>query len=248
MKYLLILLLSISLCNAGTIDPNTSDSKYLEYGSKHECVVQVDCISDSNQQYKGSGVVINKRWVLTAAHVIIDTKSVYIIYNNKKIKVIATAYPEKFHKNEFGVGDIALCYLDENINLNFYPELYTKDDEVGKVCGLAGYGFTGTFITGAKKYDGLKRAGSNIIDEIDKEFLVCSNYRSKKTELEFLICSGDSGGGLFIDKKLAGIHSCIWSNDGKLDSDYGDFSGHTRIMVYKSWIRNTITKIEKAVK
>ena len=55
-------------------------------------------------------------------------------------------------------------------------------------------------------------------------------------KLEFLISHGDSGGGLFINGKLAGIHSFVSASDKKADSSYGDQSGHTRISTYKRWI------------
>jgi hypothetical protein len=57
-----------------------------------------------------------------------------------------------------------------------------------------------------------------------------------KTSLEFLIASGDSGGGLFIDGKLAGINSCIMAVNGSPKSDYRTESGHTRISINLDWI------------
>jgi hypothetical protein len=63
-----------------------------------------------------------------------------------------------------------------------------------------------------------------------------------KTELEFLIASGDSGGGLFIDNKLAGINSCVMAVDKKPDSTYNDESGHTRISKFIGWIKENIEK------
>ena len=107
---------------------------------------------------------------------------------------------------------------------------------------MAGLGFTGTFNTGIERADGKKRAGSNFIDRIERKILICSpSKRNEKiTELEYLIGSGDSGGGLFISNKLAGINSCVISSDKKTDSSYGDRSGHTRISVFKDWIIKTI--------
>jgi hypothetical protein len=94
--------------------------------------------------------------------------------------------------------------------------------------------------------DGKKRGGSNIIDKIDRELLVCTPSRAyNKTELEFLIGSGDSGGGLFIDGKLAGINSCVMATDGKPNSTYSDESGHTRISKYINWIETTINNHDK---
>jgi hypothetical protein len=70
---------------------------------------------------------------------------------------------------------------------------------------------------------------------------MCDASRSdKESRLEFLISHGDSGGGLFINKKLAGINSLVFSSDGKPDSSWRDESGHTRISLFIDWINNTI--------
>ena len=66
-----------------------------------------------------------------------------------------------------------------------------------------------------------------------------SVHTTDKTELEFLISPGDSGGGLFIDQKLAGIHSYVYATDGKSDSDYGDVGCSTRVSDYIEWIDKT---------
>jgi secreted trypsin-like serine protease len=60
--------------------------------------------------------------------------------------------------------------------------------------------------------------------------------------LEFLIASGDSGGGLFIDNKLAGIHSCVMTVGKNPQSKYGEESGHTRISNFIEWIEDNRKK------
>ena len=58
--------------------------------------------------------------------------------------------------------------------------------------------------------------------------------------MEFIICPGDSGGGLFIDKKIAGINSCVIATDGKPNSTYTDEGGHTRISQHLDWIHSVL--------
>ena len=78
--------------------------------------------------------------------------------------------------------------------------------------------------------------------------IVCSVQGTKsQTSLEYLIGHGDSGGGLFIDKKLAGIHSCIYTGDGKLDSSYKDYSAHTRVSLHKPWIDLIVNGYEEII-
>lgn len=251
--FYLIILSSVAI--AGTIDPSNSDDKYIQYGEKHACVLPIEGIVKLNIQnsdgtktvsakYTASCVAISDRWVITAAHVIKDTDSRFVINGSERIEVLIGIIPADFDDNAFGKKDIALCYLSKSLNLNFYPELYHGNDEVGKISSQAGYGATGTFHTGMSKNDGKKRAGSNIVDDIESDLLICSVHKTPKTSLEFLICKGDSGGGLFIDQKLAGIHSCVFSDDGNPNSDHGDTSGHTRISVFHKWIKETIKEIE----
>ena len=109
---------------------------------------------------------------------------------------------------------------------------------------MAGWGLTGTFNTGIERSDDKRRGGSNFVDGIERNVLMCSPSRrhEKSTELEYLICSGDSGGGLFINGKLAGIHSSVVAVDGKPNSTYGDESCHTRVSTYANWIKTTLSE------
>ena len=63
--------------------------------------------------------------------------------------------------------------------------------------------------------------------------------------LEYLIGSGDSGGGLFIDvggvTKLVGVHSFLASLPDPLDTtgpngDYGDLAGVVSVQSFGNWI------------
>jgi hypothetical protein len=234
------------LTYAGTIDPNTPDSKYIEYGSKFKCILKL-CGKDVNNKYFcASAVAIKPRWILTAAHIGQGCKSCIVHIEEKPICVEKIIYHEKYKENVFGEYDLALGYLEKDLGLDFYPELYEKDDEVGKICCMSGFGLGGNFRTGASRFDGHRRAGSNIIEHIDRKLLICTPSMRHKTSLEFIICSGDSGGGLFIDNKLAGINSCVIAADGKPDSTYGDESGHTRVSLYIDWIKRNISEEEGA--
>lgn len=242
LSLILIFLFPISLLG-GTIDPNTSDDKYVQYGSKFKCVGKINCF-DGKNMYGGSVVVIDPHWVVTAAHVVENCHSWTVLVEDKKYNLKKMILHPEYKSEIYGYHDIALGYSEEEIKLDFYPSLYVKNDEVGRLCCISGLGFTGTFSTGLSKHDGKKRAGSNYIDKIDRGVLICSPSRRGQdyTELEFLICSGDSGGGLFIDEKLAGINSSVVGYDGKSDSTYGDESCHTRVSSYVPWINKTIGK------
>jgi len=249
---LVILLGLLGFVHAGTIDPTVEDSKYIEYGNQHECVVQIGG-EYSDQSKKGqkigflaSAVIIKPRIALTAAHVVKNGRKMYIIINERKIDILFAVMLKAYDQNKVGPFDIAICYLKESSELDFYPKLYEKNDEVGKVCSIAGYGITGNHRQGAKIHDGKKRAGSNHVDELFNGMLVCSLNSRPYTSLEFLIAHGDSGGGLFIDQKLAGINSTIMTHKGGiLNSDIQDQSCHTRISIHKPWIDFIVEEIYK---
>jgi hypothetical protein len=254
MKYLIaILLVFAPFCvQAGTIDPTVPDSKYVEYGEKYGCVLPLAGILGDklNTQFKASCVVISEYYILTAAHVVADSISQHVIHKGKAYPCAIVAVHIDYNSKVMGKNDIAIARLQIPLKLDFYPELYTKQDEKGKICGLAGYGYHGDFNSGysINTFDNKRRAGSNIIDAINDNCLTYSVHTEPQTSLEFLISPGDSGGGLFIDKKIAGINSYVYATDGRSDSDFGDTGCSTRISDYVEWIIKTQAIIEEILK
>lgn len=234
----------------GTIRPGGSDKEHIDYGAKFKCIFRIaGTYTDKPETFVGSCVVIDKNFILTAAHVVDNAETAAIMgYDGKIYEITEIVVHKDFNRKKIEGYDIALCYCPTNIELEYYPPLYEDSDEVGKISCMSGYGFTGNFNTGVavNKYDGKKRAGSNFIDKIEHGMLICSASEKKRTTLEYLICSGDSGGGLFIDKKIAGINSCVMADDGDPNSDFGDESGHTRISMHYDWINKNIEEIRNA--
>lgn len=242
----LFCILLFSFSSAGTIDPNITDKDYIQYGAKFKCVFEISGSYDdqNTKKFCASAVAISPRWVLTAAHVVKESKIVFL-YSPDRLSIInidQVICHEDFEEEKFGVADLALCHTDSDINAEFYAILNTDTDEINKVCSIAGYGQTGTFLTGINTWDGKRRAGHNKIEAIENDLLICSPSLSNKTPLEFLIGSGDSGGGLWISGKLAGINSCVMAVDKNTNSDYGDTSGHTRLSKFTRWIKQNSDK------
>lgn len=231
---------------AGTRDPGVSDKHYLDYGTKFTFVGKLCGVYEDQTAFCASAVVIREKVILTAAHVVQKYKSAKLIINNNEYKINRFIWPKEYNENKFGRNDIAIGYSDEKVKLDSYPELYDKNDELNKSCCISGYGITGTFISGANIVDMRRRAGSNVIEDIQEELLIIKASKPNdrnKTPLEFIIASGDSGGGLFIDSKLAGINSCITGKDSNaMKSNYETESCHTRVSVHREWILSNIDR------
>lgn len=244
---ILALITSMTICSlglyaySGTTDPKIPDEKYIEYAKNFHYVFKLCGTYNDGKLFCASAVVINKNWIITAAHVVKNCR-LCIAHKDDKAYLIDEIFIHKdFEEDTVGIADIALLYVKEDIGLEFYPPLYENNDEIGKLCSIAGYGMYGTFLTGITKSDGNIRAGSNIIDNIEKDLLICTpSINERKTELEYIIGSGDSGGGLFIGNHLAGINSCVLASDKNPNSTYGDESCHTRISKFVPWIRKII--------
>lgn len=241
---------------AGTRDPNTPDSKYVEFGKQFPSVVRIkamgkcenpNCpLKEKEHEQFGSGVVIAPHWVITAAHVLKDTREPRVLKDDgTEYRLRHVIIHDEFDDSKIGFHDLALGYTEEDFKLEFYTPLYTDLDELGKPITIAGYGLHGTFSTGAKDSDGKKRGGHNKIDGSQRSVLVCSpSSGSSRMPLEFMIAPGDSGGGMFIGNKLAGINSFLMAEDSQPNGTYGDEAAFTRVSLYAEWVHRNIRQYE----
>lgn len=226
---------------SGTIDPFCRDVEYIHYYTNFDCVVRLEAIDKKGAILNSSAVIIGPRTILMAAHSIGNTDQIKIVLNDKAYKIIKVIKHKDFVQENYGYYDIAIGLSEIDLPLSKYPVLYQESNEVNQIASICGTGMTGNFKTGAIRSTKSPRAGTNRIDRTYGTSLVCSasEHGAKDcTNLEFLICNGDSGGGLFIDGKLAGINSCVVATDGNANSDYGDETYHTRISELQEWIKD----------
>lgn len=223
---------------SGTIHHNVKDSAYIEYGKNIECVARLLGMDSEKTGYSASCVIVKNRWIITAAHVVRPNMKYVVKISGKEIEVKEFLIHPEYNDKTLGCPDLALGFLAEDVSISFIPELYSENDETNKTACIVGFGMTGQANLNTRVSDDQKRAGTNKIEKIYKESLICHMDNKNPTVYEFCIMPGDSGGGLFIDKKLAGINSCISVPEGVLNGSYGTESYFTRISspsVYK-WI------------
>ncbi|MEM1097475.1 MAG: trypsin-like serine protease [Planctomycetota bacterium] len=218
--------------------------------------------STGTSSYTGSGVYLGDGWILTAAHVVDQAAELSFEIAGQSYAAESWAYHADWNPADVIAGnDLALVKLTEDVSDPSVSAatLYTGTDETGQLGVTVGYGLTGTGFAG---YDlsqpaDTKRAGTNIVDGVYGDDVLLSDFdsgwffhnstgSSQRTELEYLIAPGDSGGGLFLydeelaDWTLAGINSFGYGLDGNPDSDFGDVSGQVRVSSHTDWIDATM--------
>jgi hypothetical protein len=259
MAGLLVIVGLAATASAITIRDDRSQSLYLNLGSQaiYGSVGRIDEKAGSSA-YIGSGTLIAPNWVLTAGHMVSDATALTFTVGGSTYSASSWVSNPHWNGNLTLGYDIGLVKLSKAVTGVTPATRYTGSSELGKVGTMVGYGMTGTGLTGAKTFDGNKRAAQNTIDtlygsggrilaiDFDNPKNKRDNVYGSSTplNLEGLIAPGDSGGALFIDSAsgplLAGVTSFAGAYDGKVDSDYGDIGGFIRVSKLNSWIDSII--------
>lgn len=232
--------LPLSRAQAIVIRHDGDDARYRELGAKYPAVGRI-------LPNGLSSVLIAPRWVLTAAHV-----GEALIPFDLRVRLGGADYavekiilhPDWTRLGEAAGRDLALLKLARPVT-NVEPALlYERRDEVGKLITFAGWGATGTGLTGPGEADGALRGAHNRADRADDTALYFTfDAPPGGEELEGISGPGDSGGPALLEEGgrlyTIGVSSGN-SGAGGEHCKYGTTEEYARVSAARPWVLETM--------
>jgi hypothetical protein len=229
------------------IRADRDDAEYLEMATKYTSYVALG-VPD------GGGVLVNERWVLTAAHMakVLQEKKGHRIriagrdYGVQRVFI----HPEWKPK---GHSDIALVLLDGAVQGIEATPSHRAADEEGKTVIIVGAGLTGTIgeKPSKEKWDRKPRASVNTVDKLEPRTLFLKiKDKDEASDLQGAAAPGDSGGPAFVNTpeglRVAGIgYATDDTNANGIVGDVGDWEAYARVSAYYDWIEKTMLDVAR---
>ena len=229
------------------IRADRDDAEYLEMATKYTSYVPLG-VPD------GGGVLVNERWVLTAAHMakaLGEKKGHRIRIAGADYGVAKVFIHPEWNPKEH--SDIALVLLDSAVRGVEPTPAYRATDEAGKTVIIVGSGYTGTIGEKAskEKWDRKARAAVNTVDKLGPRTLFLKlKDKDEASDLQGAAAPGDSGGPAFVNTpeglRVIGIgYATDDTNANGIVGDVGDWEIYARVSTYYDWIEKTMLDVAR---
>lgn len=234
-----------ALAVAGSFARPAAEPQHLDLAD-HPAFASVGMVTGTRPngtRYLGSGTLINPYTLVTAAHVVDRAGQLTFDLGSRSYTAQRWVTHPKWHGGNFNTGhDLALVRLTEPVSDVAPAAVRYRPNERGRIVTLVGFGRGGTGSNPGTSPAGTKRAGQNRIDT----YLGRRNQLMQSTfdrpghgalPLEYQPAPGDSGGGVFIGTRLAGVVSYLTASDGVTDADFGDSGNYIRLSQHRDLLR-----------
>ena len=144
--------------------------------------------------YLCTGTFITKNTVLTAAHCINNSLLGFVYYNNEYYKTDGGFYHASFFTSVSHPNDIAVVYLEENVDVTPVPIIVSRFASIGERIQIMGYGLTEDDFTNIDK---AKNSIELVGGEMDVTSSLSTGFYGESILTNQTTCSGDSGGPAF---------------------------------------------------
>lgn len=213
----------------------------------------------NNKSANCSGVIYNSRFILTAAHCVVNylnSEKIIVERNNGvKRKVIGLLHHSDY-KGILSGDDIGLLLIDREFSVsNIIVANQGKSEKTLKAFKekliVAGYGLNerreeSKSLAVAEQRD-ISEKGIKIIGDVfNSNKMIAAGKWDRKIAKYSGACEGDSGGGLFTNEKLPTLVGLV--SFGSIDCANGEPTVYTKVGYYFNWIKENQNIFNLAMK